>query len=118
MSLPWGGVFDLNRNWKSPHLSHMFGDNADISKKWVRKGDRAKLLGIMCRYADVRSEGDAAGEVPHYHLTMHGSLHAEDYASDPHVEFIDCCTPPPGPQGCVDLGAGHPETLPEQSDRP
>ena len=117
MSLPWGGVFDLNRDWKSPHKSHMFGDNVDISKKWVRKGDRAKLLGIMCQYADVHSEGDAAGEVPHYHLTLSGSPHAEDYESDPHVEYIGCC-PAPGPQGCIDLGAGHPETLPKQSDCP
>lgn len=118
MSLPWGGVFDLNRDWKSPHKSHMFGNNADISKKWVRKGDRAKLLGIMCQYADVHSEGDASGETPHYHLTLRGSIHAEDYASDPHVEWIGCCDAGNPPQGCIDLGAGHPETLPVQSDCP
>lgn len=117
MSLPWGGVFDLNGDWKSPHKSHMFGNNADVSKKWVRKGDRAKLLGIMCQYADVHSEGDAAGEVPHYHLTLRDSPHAEDYESDPHVEWIGCCSTP-APQGCIDLGAGHPETLPVQSDCP
>ncbi|MBV8832842.1 MAG: hypothetical protein JO108_26880, partial [Acidobacteriaceae bacterium] len=30
MALPYGGVFDLNRNWTSPHVSHDFGTAADV----------------------------------------------------------------------------------------
>ncbi len=30
MALPYGGVFDLNRNWTSPHISHDFGTASDV----------------------------------------------------------------------------------------
>jgi len=30
-SLIWGGVFDINRNWGSPHCGHRLGDTIDIS---------------------------------------------------------------------------------------
>jgi hypothetical protein len=30
MSLPYGGKFDINANWQSPHYAHDFGTAADI----------------------------------------------------------------------------------------
>lgn len=33
MSLPWGGVFDLNLNWKQPHNAHRIGQSVDINRK-------------------------------------------------------------------------------------
>lgn len=31
MSLPFGGLFDLNRDWNKPHTFHRKGDSADIA---------------------------------------------------------------------------------------
>ena len=33
MSLPYGGIFDLNKNWKGPHFSHHKGNAVDIRCK-------------------------------------------------------------------------------------
>jgi hypothetical protein len=30
MSLPFGGVFDINQNWSPPHTYHRKGDSVDI----------------------------------------------------------------------------------------
>jgi murein endopeptidase len=31
MSLPKGGLFDLNSNWNTPHSEHRLGGNTDVS---------------------------------------------------------------------------------------
>ena len=115
MSLPWGGIFDVNQDWKAPHKGHMFGNNADISKKFVRKGNRTELIKIMCSYAIVQSEGDAKGEVPHFHLKSKTSMRKDDMDT----MLLKCCDMLPAiPQACLELGAGHPEQLPEEADCP
>lgn len=114
MSLPWGGKFDLNLKWTTgSHTEHQKGINADVSKKLVRKANRAKLLEIMCKKFNVGSEGNKPSEAPHYHLALKTGNSAldEDFfalvATDP--KFIDCCpVPDPIPEdwGCIKLQQG------------
>lgn len=125
MSLPWGGLFDINDNWNMPHSAHRYGNNADVSKWRVRKGNRAKLVKMMCEYAHVYSEGDATGENPHYHLALRTSKHADDIPDPLDTRYQYCCpTPMPDvPQVCIDLetngtpSAEHPE-VPVETDCP
>jgi len=129
MSLPWGGKFDLGLGWgvnpKESHAGHAYGNNADISKWRVRKGNRAKLVKMMCGYAHVYSEGDATGENPHYHLALRTSKHADDFPELSDARYQYCCpTPMPEvPQVCIDLqsgGAVQPEdpSVPVETDCP
>lgn len=32
MSLPWGGLFDVNENWSAPHSWHRIGESVDIDR--------------------------------------------------------------------------------------
>lgn len=125
MSLPWGGLFDINDNWNAPHSAHRYGNNADISKWRVRKGNRAKLVKMMCEYAHVYSEGDGAKENPHYHLALRTSKHADDIPNPLDTRYQYCCpTPMPDvPQVCIDLETnGNPSSehseVPVETDCP
>ena len=112
MSLPWGGKFDLALGWgvnpKEPHAGHNYGNNADVSKWRVRKGNRAKLVKMMCEYAHVYTEGDGAGESPHYHLAYRASRHADDIPDFLDSRYQYCCPAPMPevPQVCIDLQNG------------
>lgn len=57
ISLPAGGVFDLNLNWKPSHFTHRFGKNADIRRVPV---DKRRLLYDIFRQQGVTvlDEGD------------------------------------------------------------
>lgn len=125
MSLVWGGKFDLWRQWgdniKEPHDAHRFGNNADISKQWVRKGNREKLVKLMCKYVQVYSEGDGKDEFPHYHLTLATSKNAGDFPDPFDARYIPCCTSAGVPEACIKLeqdGATYPEPLPATPDCP
>jgi len=122
MSLPWGGLFDVSGKWSTPHKEHRFGNNADVSKKWVRKGNRAKLVMMMCKSVLVHSEGDATTEgQPHYHLTPPDSKHPEDFPDPRDERYMDCCLSPGVPVGCIDLesnGVSLPEEMPEITNCP
>lgn len=121
MSLVWGGLFDLNNNWTTPHTTHRFGNNADVSKKWVKKGNREKLIRLMCKHVRVQSEGNVIPEKePHFHLTLKTSKIAEDFDE----KIIDCCPTAENsiiPAECIKLqgnGANYPEELPVETDCP
>jgi hypothetical protein len=123
MSLPWGGLFDVNDNWKKPHKSHRLGTNADVSKWRVRKGNRIKLLKTMCQYVNVYSEGDEDYENPHYHLVQKNSKYPEDLPNLYDERFMDCCLFPGVPLGCINLqenGVDVPEhkEVPVETDCP
>ncbi len=30
MSLPFGGIFDIKKNWKTPHINHQRGKSVDV----------------------------------------------------------------------------------------
>ncbi len=113
MSLPWGGLFDINQDWKPPHKAHRFGIEADIAKRFVRKGNRKRVIDLMCGMKfDVYSEGDLVEEgFPHYHIVFSGSKHKVDFDE----KWIKCCGSPT-PQGCIDLGQNHQETEPVEPD--
>ena len=128
-SLPWGGLFDININWAQPHIGHRYGFEIDISKKWIRKGNREKAINIMCKYAEVYSEGDKPGEYPHYHIVDRNASKEvfEELEEGIKEEKIKPCCPTIDengkitqiPKECIDLqsaGQPIPEVLPEQGD--
>lgn len=70
MSLPYGGLIDVNYDWKPPFYGHTTGIDADISKWRVPSENRQKLLEIMCRYADTYSEQDVPGQPSYFHIRV------------------------------------------------
>jgi len=73
MSLPYGGLFDIQGNWRPPHDTHRTGRNADISgrgpggtflqeemmKEIIREAAKRLNVSIDCDY-----------ERNHYHFTV------------------------------------------------
>ncbi len=107
MSLPWGGVFDLNYDWKEPHYGHTIGADADINRAAVPQENRQRLLEIMCGLTPgVFLERDIPGEPPHYHLRVYGGteFRPDDFiGSDKGV--LGCCkgnvVDPANLQACI-----------------
>ncbi len=78
MSLPVGGVFDLNGDWSPPHARHRFGTDCDIDRS-VRRADgsftlidTADLGDIVRRELDgkflLESGGRVHVQVPEYEV--------------------------------------------------
>lgn len=70
MSLEYGGLFDINGDWRPPHRSHRTGENADIGFSGINSSNqcvqlnRARLEVNIDSYSESRIiEGD------HYHIT-------------------------------------------------
>ena len=121
MSLPWGGLFDLNDNWSMPAWSHDWGTTADVSKVGVNKGNRKKLIEMICRYLSVDTEIYSEKDPSHYHIALRGVPNKTlDEASVRGIGMQACC--PTGtagiPQECIDLAPGFNETLPVESNCP
>ena len=120
MSLIWGGLFDVNKNWIPSHAEHRKGLNVDLSKRNINKSDRKRFLTLACKTFGVKSEGDATGEAPHYHLTV--TPPAPDYFyeyPDKFLEYqdykiIDCCPvdnlSEEDLKKCTELGPGYTES--------
>jgi hypothetical protein len=53
MSLPWGGVFDLNDNWDCPHVLHRLGRSADVNHAAV--GDGGETVPVDQELADEKA---------------------------------------------------------------
>lgn len=70
MSLPYGGIIDINQDWKRPFYGHATGIDADISKWRVPRKNRQKLLEIMCKHADIYSEQDVPGQPSYFHIRV------------------------------------------------
>lgn len=74
MSLPWGGIFDIDRDWKrspaSTYWLHEQGYGADISKTNIPLENRQKLLEIMCKNSAVYSEQATSREVANFHVQV------------------------------------------------
>ncbi len=47
MSIRWGGLFDINGNWSTPHLSHRTGEDVDIDRN-VWDTVRNQYIEIWC----------------------------------------------------------------------
>lgn len=93
MSLPYGGIIDINRNWKRPFYGHSTGIDADISKWRVPPENREKLLEIMCKHADTYSEQDVPGQPPYFHIRVADTfnLGADNFERAPKTT-IKCCS--------------------------
>lgn len=46
MSLPWGGLFDINGDWQTPHSLHRVGKSVDFSKYYKDTLGNATSVGI------------------------------------------------------------------------
>lgn len=94
MSLPYGGIIDVNYDWKIPLYGHTTGIDADISKWRVPLENRQKLLEIMCRYADTYSEQDVPGQPSYFHIRVPntaGQSPIDNFEKTPKTT-IRCCT--------------------------
>jgi hypothetical protein len=72
MSLPWGGVFDVGKNWvgcPSPpgHYGHRVGTSVDVRTKNLNKDQRKRLRTLLeIHHFSMFTEGD------HWHCTFRG----------------------------------------------
>lgn len=73
LSLPQGGLFDFKVEWRPPHLSHRFGNDADIGMFGVTLPQRAKLAIALARAGFRTPEPAASPANPtasHWHLRL------------------------------------------------
>lgn len=113
MSLAWGGLYDLNNDWRVPHREHRFGVNIDVGKRQIKKANRKKFIELACGTFNVRSEGDVSSEPKaHYHLTLKSAAkHIGDelVTFDVDPRYTNCCPASAGaaiPDKCMDLYDG------------
>ena len=67
MSLPWGGVFDLGRNWHAPHCGHRLGKTIDIRTRTLGKAQRTKLEALLKKHGfGIYKHADGS----HWHCTL------------------------------------------------
>lgn len=100
MSLPWGGVFDMNSDWKEPYFGHDKGRAVDISKIKIRRGNRQGFINLLCRDFKVYSEQD--NDPSHYHI-----FPRKDAANINLPGAVACCYKEsnrcPSHPACIDL---------------
>jgi hypothetical protein len=63
MSLPLGGLFDIDANWRPPHDEHQVGTSTDL-----RTNDRSEAELRFIRLSWTRLGGSVHNEASHYHL--------------------------------------------------
>lgn len=114
MSLPWGGVFDRDLNWKEPYYGHNKGTAVDISKRDIHKKDRQGFINLLCRDFRVYSERD--NDPSHYHIVPRKEAGSINWPG-----AVPCCFEEggecPSVKACIDLAQGV-ELYPETSDCP
>lgn len=114
MSLPWGGVFDMNLDWKEPYYGHAKGAAVDISKRDIRKGNRQGFINLLCKDFKVYSEQD--NDPSHYH-----TLPRKGESNINWPGAVACCIKEsgqyPSPKTCIDLTQAD-ELYPVISDCP
>jgi hypothetical protein len=76
-SLIWGGVYDINGNWRNPHKGHRTGEEIDIS--FVRAGNVVPRDRQDSTYDEFCKKNNAAMpfnilhhfvEIPHFHVYL------------------------------------------------
>ncbi|MEW5906952.1 MAG: hypothetical protein AB1734_09275 [Elusimicrobiota bacterium] len=120
ISLPWGGSFDRDCDWKEPYYKHDRGVAADISKTFIRPGNRQGLINLMCNLGlEVYSERGLDGS-SYYHVTPHIAG-----TTDSPPDSISCCMREtgqyPSPFGCINHDQGDyfpPPSTPDCPDLP
>lgn len=116
MSLPWGGVYDRDLNWKEPYYGHNKGIAVDISKKAVLKSDMQGLINLMCNQGfKVYSEQDLTDD--HYHVTLRAGGGIVNWSS-----ATPCCIKEygeyPSPAACLNLAQKDMEAIPDRAPCP
>ena len=73
MSLPEGGLFDIDRTWSPPHCSHRFGRDVDLDiESSIPDGFRRELSKVILNsgfFFPVVAESPANPATKHWHLT-------------------------------------------------
>lgn len=94
MSLAYGGILDINDDWKQPFYGHTAGLDADINKSSILEENRKKLLEIMCRQGDVYSEQDVPGQPSYFHIRVakKSEIPEEDNFSEAPRTTVQCCS--------------------------
>lgn len=98
MSLPWGGLFDLDMTWvTSPanHEMHRCGNQADIRKIKIPDENRRKFIEIACK----KTKFLLSEEPPYYHIATSRQINYIEmsrlfYCRPPKLEegkYIQCC---------------------------
>jgi hypothetical protein len=59
-SLPWGGIYDISRNWLHPHCGHRDGRTLDLSLSIFNNYDEATKLELKDILADVIAKSNFA----------------------------------------------------------
>lgn len=72
-SLPWGGLYDINRNWKTSHCGHRDGKTIDLSLS-NQKAYEKRILQRSVRDAGMVfsyvQESPSNTTVNHWHVTL------------------------------------------------
>ncbi|HSN93174.1 MAG TPA: hypothetical protein VLS93_18235, partial [Anaeromyxobacteraceae bacterium] len=72
ISLPRGGLFDFKSEWTKPHVSHRFGDDADVDMGLTE--DQKKALAGVLNFAGFDTPEEAARpsepSATHWHLRL------------------------------------------------
>jgi hypothetical protein len=73
MSLPFGGLFDFQVEWKPPHKSHRFGDDGDIAIRTLTRAQRTALAWAILNSGfsmPVPGERPQDPESTHWHIRL------------------------------------------------
>lgn len=73
LSLPEGGLFDFRNEWRPPHISHRFGDDADVGIHELSRAQRRALAIALAAAGFTTPEAAASPNVPtanHWHLRL------------------------------------------------
>ncbi len=73
LSLPYGGLFDIEGNWQTPHSEHRLGNNADISGtgrngRFLRERVMERIIPIVGRRLRIYIDAPFESEKHHYHF--------------------------------------------------
>jgi hypothetical protein len=69
ISLPYGGLFDINGDWQTPHKTHREGKNVDVDDK-TAEGISVDRRWLRDKIGKEPFRGQFLNESNHYHLTF------------------------------------------------
>lgn len=102
VSLPWGGIFDKNADWKTIDNIHSFGIAADITKRSFNNDERSAMIKMMCGNGFYVSN-TTEDKKEQYHIThkkefnrLKGLKWPVSLPDKTDGAIIDCCAVKPG----------------------
>jgi hypothetical protein len=73
LSLPQGGLFDFQNEWRPPHVSHRFGNDGDIAIRNLTRAQRAALAWAITTNGfttPVPGERPSDPNATHWHIRL------------------------------------------------